>query len=69
MPGNDFRSPNAGELELLEACLWVIPDFLKRADDRKPDVFQFAFKASSGTMTLNLSWVPRERLGGHRPEG
>lgn len=30
-PGFDFRSPDARELELLEACLWVLPDFLKRA--------------------------------------
>jgi len=38
-PGEDFHSPDAGELEILEACLWVIPDFLKRAEDRKPDVY------------------------------
>src|SRR4051812_19334949 len=34
--GGDFGSPDAGELELLEACLGVIPGFLKRAEDRKP---------------------------------
>jgi hypothetical protein len=58
----DFRSPDAGELELLEACLWVIPDFLKRAEDRKPDVYEYTFKAANGQMTLDLSWVPKERL-------
>jgi hypothetical protein len=62
-PGDDFRSPDAGELELLEACLWVIPDFLKRAVDRKPDVYEYAFKATNGQMSLDLSWVPGERLG------
>ena len=62
-PGEDFRSPDAGELELLEACLGVIPDFLKRAGDRKPDVFEYAFKGAIGKMTLDLSWVPNERLG------
>jgi hypothetical protein len=61
-PGGDFRSPDAGELELLEACLWVIPDFLKRAEDRKPDVYEYTFKAASGQMTLDLSWVPKDRL-------
>ena len=66
-PGEDFRSPNAGELELLEACLWVIPDFLKRAEDRKPDVYEYAFKAACGKMSLDLSWVPKERLKLDRP--
>jgi hypothetical protein len=59
-PGADFRSPDAGELEILEACLSVIPDFLKRAEDRKPDVYEYAFKAISGNLSLDLSWVPRE---------
>ena len=68
-PGEDFRSPDAGELELLEACLWVIPDFLKRAEDRKPDVYEYAFKATDGKMSLDLSWVPKERLSGDRPAG
>lgn len=62
--GDDLRSPDAGELELLEACLWVIPDFLKRAEDRKPDVYGFTFKGASGKMTLELSWVPPERMQG-----
>ena len=68
-PGEDFRSPDAGELELLEACLWVIPDFLERAGDRKPDVYEYAFKGAIGKMSLDLSWVPKERLSGDRPAG
>src|SRR4051794_15499784 len=67
-PGADFRSPDAGGLELLEACLWVIPDFLKRADDRKPDVYEYAFEATEGKMSLDLSWVHEERLSVDRPE-
>ena len=67
-PGEDFRSPDAGELELLEACLWVIPDFLKRAGDRKPDVYEYAFKGAIGKMSLDLSWVPKERLRGQGPK-
>src|SRR5206468_3800451 len=66
-PGVDYRSPEAGELELLEACLWVIPDFLKRAEDRKPDVYEYAFKGASGKISLDLSWVPKERLQGRGP--
>ncbi len=66
-PGEDFHSPDAGELELLEACLWVIPDFLKRAEDRKPDVYEYAFKATGGKMSLDLAWVPTERMSPDRP--
>lgn len=68
-PGEDFHSPDAGELELLEACLFVIPDFLKRAEDRKPDVYGYAFEGMTGKMTLDLSWVPKERLSLDRPAG
>jgi hypothetical protein len=60
--GTDFRSPDAGELEPLTACLWVLPDFLKRAEDRKPDVYEYTFKGMTGKMTFDLSWVPKERL-------
>jgi hypothetical protein len=60
--GGDFRSPDAGELELLEACLRVIPDFLKRAEDRKPDLYEYASEGKTGKRTLDLSWVPKERL-------
>jgi hypothetical protein len=67
-PGGDFRCPAAGELELLEACLGIIPDFLKRAEDRKPDVYEYTFKAANGQMTLDLSWVPKDRLSVDRTE-
>jgi hypothetical protein len=59
--GNSIRLPNASELDLLGGCLWVIPDFLKRAKDRTPEVLVYNFKGLSGTMTLDLSWVPMER--------
>ncbi len=62
--GGDFRSPDAGGLELLEACLWVLPDFLKRAEDRKSNVYEYAFRGMAGKMTLDLSWVPKERIQG-----
>ena len=61
--GRKFRSPVAWELELLEACLWTIPDFLKRATDRTPEVLEYAFDGMIGRMTLDLSWVLAGRLG------
>jgi hypothetical protein len=45
----------------------VIPDFLKRAEDRKPDLYEYAFEGSSGKISLDLSWVPEERLKPDRP--
>ena len=66
--GGDFRSPDAGELELMEACLRVTPDFLKRAADRKPDVYEYASEGVAGKRTLDLSWVPKERPGADRED-
>jgi hypothetical protein len=62
--GRKFRTPVAWELELLEACLWTIPDFLDRARDRTPEVLEYAFDGSIGRMSLDLSWV----LDGPRPQ-
>jgi hypothetical protein len=67
--GRKFRSPVAWELELLEACLWSIPDFLNRTKRRTPDVLEYAFDGMIGRMTLDLSWVPAGRLGTKPPEG
>jgi hypothetical protein len=61
--GRKFRSPVAWELELLEACLWTIPDFRKWAGDRTTEVLEYAFDGLIGQMTLDLSWVPPGRLG------
>jgi hypothetical protein len=55
--GREFRAPDAWELELLEACLWTIPDFLRRAEDRAPDVLEYAFTGTIGKMAFDLSWV------------
>lgn len=62
--GRRFREPVAWELELLEACLWTIPDFLKRARNRKPDVYEYAFDGTIGRMSMDLAWVP---IGRSRP--
>jgi hypothetical protein len=61
--GRKFRAPVAWELELLEASLWTIPDFLTRAEDRTPVVLEYAFDGMIGRMTLDLSWVPAEGAG------
>jgi hypothetical protein len=61
--GRRFREPKAWELELLEACLWMIPDFLKRAHDRKPDVYEYAFDGTIGRMSLDLAWSRAGRSG------
>ena len=37
--GAVLRGRDAGELEILEACHWVIPNFLKRTEDRKLGVY------------------------------
>jgi hypothetical protein len=66
-----FRSPVAWELELLEACLWTVPDFIKRAKDRAPQALEYAFDGMIGRMTLDLSWMPPKQPRaepGYRPE-
>jgi hypothetical protein len=68
-PGEDFRNPDAGELEHLEACLWVIPDFLRRAEDRKPDVYEYAFKATECRMSLDCAGCRRSGWVWTIPEG
>ncbi len=59
--GRRFRPLVAWELELLEACLCVIPDFLKRAGNRSQEVFEYAFDGTVGKMTLDLSWASGKR--------
>jgi hypothetical protein len=66
--GRKLRSPVARELELLEACVRTIPDFLVRAKDRTPDVLEYAFDGMIGRMTLDHSWVPPGRRQGRGPD-
>ena len=66
--GRRFREPLAWELELLEACLWMIPDFLKRAQDRKSDVYEYAFDGTIGRMSLDLAWERVGRSKSDQPE-
>jgi hypothetical protein len=52
-PGRAMRPPLAWELELLEGCLLVIPEFVagKHAELTK------TVAAASGELTVRLSWV------------
>ena len=43
---------------------WVIPDFLKRPEDRKPEVLEYTFRRATGQLALDLSCVPIDRLQG-----
>jgi tetratricopeptide (TPR) repeat protein len=52
-PGCAIRPPLAWEIELLEACLKSIPDFLIE----KTDVASKTVSTVSGPTTLRLSWV------------
>jgi hypothetical protein len=60
-PGQETGTPDAGELGLLGACLWAIPDLLERARDRNPGVFEYASQGSTGRLRLCLVLVPRGR--------
>ncbi len=54
-PGIAVRRPLAWELELAEACLRAVPEFLSNKD-RSPHVVKTAI--STGPVELTLSWAP-----------
>ena len=47
----------------------MIPDFLKRAGDGTPGVYEYAFDGAIGRMTMDLSWVTMKRRGEGGGEG
>jgi len=55
--GTSLRPPLAWELELMEACLRSIPDFVnrRRQDDTTPETMTVALE--SGKRHLDLAWV------------
>jgi tetratricopeptide (TPR) repeat protein len=55
--GLSARPPLAWELELLEGCLWAIPDFVKRRRQEDPGTETMTVPVASGELTLVLSWV------------
>lgn len=58
--GLSVRPPLAWELELMEACLRAVPEFVsrRRQDDRTKETF--TVPAASGPLRLELSWVGEE---------
>jgi hypothetical protein len=52
-PGRAVRPPLAWELELLEGCLRVIPDFIAEEVWESVRIVPVA----SGELTLQLSWM------------
>jgi tetratricopeptide (TPR) repeat protein len=58
--GMSTRPPLAWELELLEACLRALPDFIRSRpqDDSTPE--EVTVPAGPGQLTLTLSWIEDE---------
>ncbi len=58
--GLTTRPPLAWELELLEACLRALPDFIRRRpqDDTTPE--EVTVPAGNGQLTLTLAWIEDE---------
>ncbi len=55
--GLSMRPPLAWELELLEACLRAIPDFVDRRGQDDPTREETTVRTAGGELTLGLSWV------------
>ena len=55
--GLSTRPPLAWELELMEACLRAIPDFVNRRRQDDPTREETTVPAASGELKLGLSWV------------
>ena len=55
--GLAYRPPLAWELELMEACLRTIPEFVQRRPQDDPTRDEMKVQLPSGELTLVLSWV------------
>jgi hypothetical protein len=58
--GGNFRPPNAQELEVLEASLRAIPDFIAKHLPDDPTVEEIRVPVASGEKTVRLSWVSED---------
>ena len=56
--GKSFRRPLAWELELAEACLRAVPEFVRRRPQDDPAPGETTVPVASGELKLVLSWVP-----------
>jgi hypothetical protein len=55
-----MRPPLAWELELLEACLRAIPDFVSRRPQDDPTTEEMTVAVAAGQLRLALSWVAED---------
>jgi hypothetical protein len=55
--GLALRPPLAWELQLLEACLRAVPEFVSRRKQDDPAREEFTVPSASGELRLVLSWV------------
>ena len=60
--GNRVRRPTALELQLLEACLRVLPAFIEKHSTTEPAVEDVTVQVSGGHLGMTLSWM----IEGHR---
>jgi hypothetical protein len=58
--GMSVRPPLAWELELMEACLRAVPDFVTRRTQTDPTAEEVTVPAAGGQLKLGLSWVVDE---------
>jgi hypothetical protein len=54
-PGLAMRPPLAWELELLEACLRALPEFVRKKT-RRTEPMTVAVPVTSGDLPLELAW-------------
>ena len=55
--GLSLRPPLAWELELMEACLRAVPEFVARHPQGDPATEEMTVPVASGPLKLVLSWV------------
>src|SRR5207249_6240854 len=55
-PGMKMRPPTPDELQLLEACLRAVPEFVRKKT-RRVEPTTTTVPTSAGEAVLNLSWV------------
>jgi hypothetical protein len=58
--GLALRPPLAWELELVEACLRAVPEFVARRPQDDPATEEMTVPVASGELKLVLSWVVDE---------
>jgi len=61
--GLSLRPPLAWELELMEGCLWAVPEFVARRKQDDPAKEEITVPAASGELKLVLSWVVEDAGG------